>query len=487
MEYVRDVSGPDSAPLSPWSTARLQHLPPRFLELHRRVCASEGEPVYVGQFKLIRLLGVGGFGMVFLARDAKLGRLVAVKLCPVPSPEDGDLVAVEAKLLAAFSHPNIVTVYEVGAHDGDVFFAMEYIEGCDGGAYVKRWQHWQTAVSVYEKAAAGLATAHAYGIVHGDFKPENVLIGDDGRVCVADFGLAALIDGQPDETDARVSHRLGTLPYMAPELLDGKPATPATDQWALCVSLWETLYYKRPFAGQTVAALLESIEGGLPWHVGMIPRSVQAVLHRGLSFDPADRYPNMRALIAALRETRTAGATPGDHQAPKQRSWFALVLALACGAALGAFGWAQRSRTVEPAPMAERDEPADAAESSEPETSVSPCVLDDAAPAELDSRVIAVCMHIRKNEIEEAHKLWRDERKARIKQHRELVALKQGDAAALTAALTADTNIIAQTFADQGKRLKATDSETAALATKRAKFWMTGAEDVSEQVDDGQP
>src|SRR5690606_9587289 len=112
------------------------------------------------------------------------------------------------KLLAMFSHPNIVTVYEVGAHDGDVFYAMEYIEGCDGGAFIKRWRSWRAAVAVYEAAATGLAAAHARGIVHGDFKPENVLIGE-GRVCVADFGLAQLIDTQPVETPTRESHRLG--------------------------------------------------------------------------------------------------------------------------------------------------------------------------------------------------------------------------------------------------------------------------------------
>src|SRR5690606_20975274 len=179
------------------------------------------------------------------------------------------------------------------------------------------------------------------------------------------------------ETTTRESHRLGTLPYMAPELLHGKSASPATDQWALCVSLWETLYGRRPFAGKTVAALLDSIERGLPMQIGLLPRSIDAVLRRGLALDPAARYPSKPAVIAALRQARTTGGTVGEHQhASKRRNWFALAVGLACGAALGAFGWALRSGTVEPVPMAER-EPAEAAEPSEPETSLSPCVLDD--------------------------------------------------------------------------------------------------------------
>jgi serine/threonine protein kinase len=457
-------------------TARLGHLPPRFCELLERVRASEtgqGEPVYVDKYKIIRLLGTGGFGMVLLADHHSLGRWVALKLCPA---EVRDLVGLEAMMLALFSHPNIVSVYDVGTHDvgtheSDVFYVMEYIPGCDGGKYIKQWRNWRDVIAVYEHAATGLAVAHKRGIVHGDIKPENVLIGVDDRVCVADFGLARLIDAQPEDADARVSHRLGTLPYMAPECLQGKRATPASDQWALCVALWETLYYSRPFKGATIAALLDSIERGLPRPLGLIPWSVQAVLRRGLSIDPADRYPDMQALIDALRQA-CSRSTAGEVAPSKRRNWFAAALAATCGALLGAYGWAHRPQPIDPAPEHESPETEPAPEPEPaPEFSASPCVLDGRNPTELDPELIAACRHIRNNAFESATTLWTQRRKARLTEIDDRVRTEQINGDDLRAAVIADTEIIARTFEDQAGRLKASDSTLAALAYSFAQYW----------------
>ena len=281
---------------------------------HPDLPPPEPEWPMIGHFEVRKWVGHGGYGAVFIGRDTKLDRLVALKLCPATlDPEAERKFKREVQLLAEFSHPNIVTVYEIGCHDGDFFCAMEYIDGVDGAAYLDKEPTHAELVETYCRAGEGLAVAHKKGIVHGDFKPHNILIGKDGRVCVADFGLARRIDETDEATQpGSSSYRAGTLPYVAPELLRGAPLSTATDQWAFCVSLWLSLFLQHPFEGKDEVSLLVAISLG-PKPAKTSPglrADVRELLRRGLSIDPADRHPNMRALVDELRALLTNAASP---------------------------------------------------------------------------------------------------------------------------------------------------------------------------------
>src|SRR5262249_48686785 len=155
--------------------------------------------------------------------------------------------------LARLSHPNVVVVYEVGEVDGRLFVAMEHVAGGTARTWLTTARRWREIVALYAAAGDGLAAAHAAGIVHRDFKPDNVLVGDDGRPRVADFGLARVLVGDdatavPDGA-TRAGAIAGTLAYMAPEQLDGGAVDARADQFAFCAALWEALYGVRAFAG----------------------------------------------------------------------------------------------------------------------------------------------------------------------------------------------------------------------------------------------
>ena len=182
---------------------------------------------------------------------------------------------------------------------------MEYIDGVDGASYLGTDPSHAEIVETYCSAGEGLAAAHEKDIVHADFKPPNVLIGNDGRVCVADFGLARRI-AESDEATERgsSSYREGTLPYVAPELLRGARPSAASDQWAFCVALWLSLFLQYPFEGKDETSLLVSFSLGGPKPATPPPglrADVHAILCRGLSLDPVDRYPSMRTLVDELR------------------------------------------------------------------------------------------------------------------------------------------------------------------------------------------
>src|SRR5688572_9102741 len=223
-----------------------------------------------GTFRIERRLGEGAMGVVYAALDLSLDRRIALK---VHRQHRGDELRRsrmwrEAKAMARLSHPNIVAVHEVGLHAGCVFIAMELV---DGGS-IRDWQRsshsWREVLAVYLQAAMGLAAAHRVGLVHRDFKPDNVLIDGEGRVRVSDFGLAraahesielppAASSAESDSFEGSVSldERLtqtgaavGTPAYMSPEQLSGLPLDHRTDQFAFCVALYEALYGERPFA-----------------------------------------------------------------------------------------------------------------------------------------------------------------------------------------------------------------------------------------------
>jgi hypothetical protein len=299
----------------------------------------------IGRFEAIRMLGEGGFGLVLLARDPDLDREVALKLCRVPQPGADEAILREAQLLAKISHPNVITVHETGRYGDDVFYVMERIVGMNGHRFIRRSKGWEHVIEVYIEAGTGLAVAHEHGILHGDFKPGNILIPEDGGpVRVADFGLAQMMF----EDGAGTRHRLGTLPYMAPELLRGEPGDARSDQWSFCVALWHTLEAALPYEGETASELREAIELGEPlvaepW----VPERVRAILRVGLSLDPKDRYPDMRTLLRELGKLLQAPAVAvaderllevlASHAAvPAQRGWRVVSLAALIGAVVSA-------------------------------------------------------------------------------------------------------------------------------------------------------
>jgi tetratricopeptide (TPR) repeat protein/predicted Ser/Thr protein kinase len=273
----------------------------------------------IGRFALLRRLGVGGMGVVYVGYDEQLDRRVAIKvLRPDVEARDRARVAREARSLARLTHPNVVQVYEVGAEEDDLFIAMEYVAGQD----LDRWQSetarpWRDVLAVYLQAGLGLAAAHAAGLVHRDFKPLNVVVTDDGVAKVLDFGIArheteTELPDHPslEASDSRSSPQLtvtgrmlGTPAYMAPEQFESPVVTEAADQFSFCVSLWEGLYGQRPFAGESMAELLGALSRGElvepPTRSGVPPR-IRRIVERGLSRTPDDRWPSMSALLEAL-------------------------------------------------------------------------------------------------------------------------------------------------------------------------------------------
>ncbi|HEV7558354.1 MAG TPA: serine/threonine-protein kinase, partial [Kofleriaceae bacterium] len=192
------------------------------------------------------------------------------------------------------AHPNVITVYEVGNHGGRRFIAMELVEGETLRAGVAAGERsWRDIVAMFEAAGRGLEAAHRAGLVHRDFKPENVIVGAGGRPRVGDFGLVTTGDNQSFA---------GTPGYMAPELLDHGIANARSDQFAFAVALHEALHGQRPFPGKTIAEIAANMESGVRTPLrGSVPAWVTAVIERGLALDPTERWPDMGAMLDALR------------------------------------------------------------------------------------------------------------------------------------------------------------------------------------------
>jgi predicted Ser/Thr protein kinase len=270
----------------------------------------------LGRFTMTERLGAGAMGVVWRADDPNLGRNVALKILRHHDAHMTERLVREARSMAQVNHPNVVTVYEVGeADDGTAFIAMELVTGHS----LRRWQTQAgrgvaEIVEAYIAAGRGLAAAHAAGIVHRDFKPDNVLVGDDGRVRVTDFGLAA---AKPAER-ASATHLgdvnlttsgsvLGTPAYMAPEQFAGGNVDSRTDQFNFCVALYEALYGERPFEGGSFGELADNVCAG---NIRAAPpgtrvtRALRDILVRGLSVKPGDRFATMLDLIVELGRDR---------------------------------------------------------------------------------------------------------------------------------------------------------------------------------------
>ena len=302
----------------------------------------------LGRYVVLGEIGRGGMGRVLRAYDPRLQREVALKKvrrATLGTADTKRLVA-EARALAKLSHPNVVAVYDVEElDDGEVVIVMEFVAGQTLTAWLQHARPWRVVLAQLVRAGRGLAAAHAAGLLHRDFKPDNVLVGDDGRVRVTDFGLAREIVAPPIEerepttapVDANVTAAgalVGTLPYLAPERLMGAKADEACDQFAFCIALWEALFGARPFRGSTAIEIAFAMAAGPPRprvDAPRVPAWLLAAIARGLATDPAARWPSMPALLDALARSDVR----------RRRRWVergAGVAALALGVA-GVHAW----------------------------------------------------------------------------------------------------------------------------------------------------
>lgn len=278
---------------------------------------NKDEEVVVGRFKIQRQLGSGAMGIVYQALDTQLDRVVALKLLQSEmasaAPYQGRARMLrEAKAMARLSHPNVVAIHEVGTHEDQVYIAMEFVPGGTLRDWMAQRRSWPEVLQVLIPAGRGLQAAHAQGLIHRDFKPDNVLI--EGRVTpkIVDFGLARDIDKATEEsaeTDlgslgerlTATGTLLGTPVYMAPEQLRTERADARSDQFAFCVTLYEALYGERPFEGDDLNDLhTAQLSFSDAPSVGNVPAWVRQVMVRGLQFESADRYPSMAALLDDL-------------------------------------------------------------------------------------------------------------------------------------------------------------------------------------------
>ena len=310
----------------------------------------------VGRYMILARLGEGGMGVVYAAFDPELRRAVAIKLLRAVdsrfgSPEEQQARLLrEAQAMAKISHPHVISVYDVGTYGDGVFVALEFVDGVTLREWIRERSHsWREILDVFRKAGRGLAAAHAVGLVHRDFKPENVLVGKDGRVRVTDFGLVRMaaegIDAPSPQRSSAESSRvssdrgqltlagvvMGTPKYMPPEQHAGGVADARSDQFAFCAALYWGLYRKRPFDHRALAAATAAqrkraqqapgptrvyigpgkSETGLsgaalqallrePPRTPRLPKPIRRALMRGLSMSPEERFAGMEALLAAL-------------------------------------------------------------------------------------------------------------------------------------------------------------------------------------------
>lgn len=270
-----------------------------------------------GRYVVLDTIGQGAMGIVVRAYDPKLKRAIALKIVgrevwSHASDEVRDSLLREAQAMAQLTSNHCVTIYDVVSGEEGLALAMELVEGGTLRTWLVGTHSWEEKLSTCLEAGRGLSAAHAAKIIHRDFKPDNILCSLDGRVMVTDFGLARLAsDLAQDKKEIA-----GTPVYMAPELFDGGIATSASDQYSFCVTLFESLYGKRPFAGSSIEELQYAISAGLTSEAEVsssFPKGVRNTLSRGLSPEPEDRYESMDALLKVL-ETYLPKAKTGKKR-----------------------------------------------------------------------------------------------------------------------------------------------------------------------------
>ena len=265
----------------------------------------------IAGYEILEVLGAGGMGIVYKARQTRLDRLVALKMILAGvSARLGDLARfeAEARAVAAIDHPNIIKIFEIGEHDGLPYFSLEYLAG---GSLADRIggkpQPVEDAARIVETLARALAVAHARGIVHRDIKPANVLLAADGTPKIADFGLVKRLEA--DSAQTRTGSILGSPSYMAPEQTTGaEKAGPAADQYALGATLYEMLTGRPPFRGSSALDTLDMVRNAEPVPPSQLlprmPRDLETICLKALQKDPARRYPDVVAMAEDLRRFR---------------------------------------------------------------------------------------------------------------------------------------------------------------------------------------
>ena len=310
-------------------------------QLRAQMFGDAGETLTIGRYEITGKIGAGAMGAVYRAVDPALDRQVAVKVLHRSDEMHRARMTIEAKALAKLAHPNVVTVHEVGTEDDQLFVAMELVQGRTLGAWLEAPEG-PRVLDVFVQAAEGLQAAHDAGIVHRDFKPDNVIVGDDGRVRVLDFGMARTpgapllqeVEGEVTEQPAlepaitRTGLLAGTPGYMAPEQFEGARVDGRADQFAFCIALHEAIWGARPFSGETVAELARAVLGGQTRlfegepRAGLEPHEIEAanaVIERGLKTDPAERFDSMQEVASSLR---TVPAIVETTSAPRARQLF---------------------------------------------------------------------------------------------------------------------------------------------------------------------
>jgi len=306
-------------------------------------------PARVGRYELGEPLGAGAMGVVYRARDPELDRVIAIKLVRIGGTRRTSEAGLlrEAQAMARLDHPNVVPIFDVGPAHGAVFVAMRLLEG----GTLRQWlcgppRSLAAILDRFVAAGNGLVAAHAAGLVHRDFKPDNVLLSKDGEVLVADFGLARLgdpADGagtgvRGGDALSQAGEVIGTPAYMPPEQLRGAPIDARADQFSFCVALWEALYGARPFrapprgAENPMRLRLAAIAAGpTPPVRADRPAWLAQLLVRGLAAERADRWPSMQALLDAIAAQR----------ATRRRPWRIAAGLVALGVALAIFAHAR--------------------------------------------------------------------------------------------------------------------------------------------------
>jgi len=320
----------------------------------------------IGPYEVIALLGSGGMGDVYQARDTRLNRHVAIKFLAegIADPHAISRFQQEALTASSLNHPHILTVFESGEIDGKQYLAAELV---DGGT-LKAWVHqetrtWKQIVEMIVGVADGLAVAHAAGILHRDIKLDNILVTKSGYAKLADFGLAKLETANADRSRAltvqgtRHGVIVGTIAYMSPEQAAAKPLDARSDVFSFGIVLYELLTGTRPFAGASDLEVLQQILHGSPQPLPeALPSSLRAIVEKALERDPADRYQSMREMVVDLRRVSRQRADPPAASAatatdrstsPRTASpwpWAVAAIVLAALSGLGVWVWQGRNR-----------------------------------------------------------------------------------------------------------------------------------------------
>lgn len=284
-------------------------LPARQLVSASAFCLVAGQQL--GRYVIAGPLGSGGMGTVYRAHDPVLGRDVAIKVLHELAVAGGAQLIDEARVLAKLDHPNVVAVYEVGTHEAHSYLVMSLVEGQTLAQWLRTPRSWRAILARFLDAARGLNAAHQAGVLHGDFKPANVLVDQAGKVRVADFGLGRPLNSLVEGWQTGV----GTPAYMAPEVASGQQASADSDQFSFFAALFEALCKVRPYRGSTVTEVAAAMVSGRPLTFPRgrrVPGWLKRSVLRGLG--PREgRFSSMQAVInefeALLSVTRRQKAT----------------------------------------------------------------------------------------------------------------------------------------------------------------------------------